>query len=109
MANYNPKLNNLYPAYSAWKNRRTKAIRIPEVFESEIMRYARALDAGEKVLVAEVIPEGQFAGRTIRQVLLDVIDALNAVQKPEKKYLKASDKKKLKILIDALESIVQQD
>lgn len=44
MPNYNPKFDHLEPHNKKWKNNPTKAIRVPSIFESEILKYARALD-----------------------------------------------------------------
>lgn len=40
---------------SAWNNKKTVAVRVPEVFASELLDYARRLDRGEKVLSSDSV------------------------------------------------------
>jgi hypothetical protein len=42
-------VQNLTPWRSPWRNGQTKVIRVPTVFEREVLDYARKLDAGEVV------------------------------------------------------------
>ncbi|MGI0480231.1 hypothetical protein ACN4EE_05510 [Geminocystis sp. CENA526] len=44
MHKYN--LDNLKPFRSKWQNSKTKLIRVPEIFEDEILTYAHQLDSG---------------------------------------------------------------
>lgn len=46
MANRSPKQENLVRQKPSWKHLPTKAVRIPEVFESQVMEVARSLDGG---------------------------------------------------------------
>ena len=45
MPNPKPKTAQLGKNYSAWKNSKTVAVRIPENLKDEILAFARELDA----------------------------------------------------------------
>jgi hypothetical protein len=42
---------------STWNNQATKVIRVPVVFASEVMRYARDLDTGNKGITEKFLDE----------------------------------------------------
>lgn len=44
MPNYHPKFDHLEPHNKKWRHNPTKAIRVPQVLETEVLKYARALD-----------------------------------------------------------------
>jgi hypothetical protein len=58
MHKYN--LDNLKPFRSKWQNTKTKLIRVPEIFEDEILAYAHQLDSkinNSNSLVTEKLKE----------------------------------------------------
>jgi hypothetical protein len=42
---------------SSWNNQTTKPIRVPVIFASEVMQYARDLDAGNKGTTEKLLDE----------------------------------------------------
>lgn len=38
---------------SPWNNKKTVAIRVPEVFAEEVINYARRLDDGQEIMVSD--------------------------------------------------------
>lgn len=58
---------------SPWNNKKTVAIRVPEVFAEEVVEYARRLDRGEKVVTSDSVQN---------QKILEMLkDALNVPTK----------------------------
>ena len=72
MTNFNSlSLQNLNHQKASWQNLPTKAVRIPECFEEEVLRYVRSLDNGLHPVSFE-----------------DIIAALNSLNKSEIEQLK---------------------
>jgi hypothetical protein len=80
---------------SAWNNKKTVAIRVPECFSEQILEYARQLDNGE---IPQVIDNAQ--NQKILQMLKDALDV------PTKSFGKG--KVILREAISALESVQNQ-
>lgn len=109
----NPKGNaaTLKPTDSPWRNKPTKTIRIPAVFEEQALEYVHKLDDGgvrtdNSHILSQTIASGFWKGQKIEDALIDIIGALEDVASGKIREYSASKKQKLGKLISALQSTV---
>ncbi|AFY91308.1 hypothetical protein [Chroococcidiopsis thermalis] len=75
---------------SPWNNKKTVAIRVPEVFVEEVVEYARRLDRGERVVNSDSVQN---------QKLLEMLK--NALDVPTKSFGKG------KVILREIVSILE--
>lgn len=109
----NPKGNaaTLKPTDSPWKNKPTKTIRIPVIFEEQALEYVHKLDdggvrTGNSHILNQTIASGFWKGQSVEDVLIDIVGALEDVVNGKVREYNASKKQKLEKLISALQSTV---
>lgn len=109
----NPKgnISSLKPTESPWRNKPTKTIRIPVIFEEQTLEYARQLDSEEirtdnSHILNQTVATGFWKGQKVKDALADIIGALEDVASGKIREYSASKKRKLEKLIYALQSTV---
>ena len=109
----NPKGNaaTLKPTDSPWKNKPTKTIRIPTIFEEQALEYVHKLDDGgvrtdNSHILSQTIASGFWKGQKVEDALIDIIGALEDVASGKVRDYNAGKKQKLEKLINVIKTTV---